>query len=175
MIKPCYILFVILIITAGASPLFSQDSNCGESKLQIVRDSSVNISGFGHIAAYGNYNKTYNSYRAIFLNYDRSKDSDFRAMEGSEVKIVIMVFNMSGAQLTEGEYTISGGTTGNQFAVGIETSKGTTYAASANEQDIGKVTIYKLNEQELCGEVNITDSRGMVVKGTFNVKNEEVR
>jgi hypothetical protein len=171
-LQPLFITaFTCLIYLSGVS--FSYRSDCPENQLTIVKDSSLNmdIKNFPFKTAYGNFNKTYNSYRAIFINYDRELDSDFGQREGEQVKVIIMVFNMSGAALTTGDYTLSGGSTGNQFAVGIETAKGTTYAASYMDADIGKVVVTRIDDEMLCGEVNITDSRGMVVKGTFSVEN----
>lgn len=174
--KTLQLVFIIVstCVICLSTVSFSSKSDCPENKLTIVKDSSLNmdIKDFPFKTAYGNFNKTYNSYRAIFINYNREQDSDFGQREGDQVKVIVMVFNMSGAALTTGDYTLSGGSTGNQFAVGIETAKGTTYAASYMDADIGKVVITRLDDEMLCGEVNITDSRGMVVKGTFSVENQ---
>ena len=136
---------------------------------------NIDIENFPYTYAYGNYNKTFNSYRAIFINFDREKDRDFRKVEGDEIKVVIMIFNMKGEELTEGEYTMSGGDTGKQFAVAIETSEGTLSPVSLNGQDIGGVTIYRVDEDMLCGEVNVKGSMGVEVTGTFSVANEKTK
>lgn len=170
------IIILIFFLLSVSGSVLSQGKCPENTKLTSAKNKYVNFeSGFDHVYAYGNYNKTYNSYRVIFLNFDKSKDGDFRKPEGDEVKIVIMVFNLKGSELTEGEYTLDGGDSGNQFSVGIETSRGSTYSTSLNGADIGSVIISRLDDEMLCGEVNVTDSNGMSVIGTFSVQNEEVR
>ncbi|HLT23539.1 MAG TPA: hypothetical protein VK004_00300 [Ignavibacteria bacterium] len=155
----------------------SYSDDCPENTaLTSVKNDKIDYeNGFPHKYAYGNYNKTYNSYRAIFLNFDKSRDGDFRKPEGDEIKVVIMVFNMKGTELTEGEYTMDGGETGNQFSVGIETSEGSTYVTSLNGAEVGSVKINRIDEERICGEVDVNDSNGMKVIGSFSVKNEKVR
>lgn len=168
------ILMALTFLVSGAAYIPS-DGCPDKTELQVVKNKSVDFSnGFPHEYAYGNFNKTYNSYRAIFLNFDKSFDGDFRKPEGDEIKVVIMVFNMKGTELTEGEYTMDGGETGNQFSVGIETSTGSTYVTSLNGAEVGSVFINRLDEEWICGEVSIHDSNGMEVVGTFSVPNEKV-
>jgi hypothetical protein len=172
------ILSILLSVTAFSFPgaEVPQDGCPDKTELQTVKNEHVDFSeGFPHVYAYGNYNKMFNSYRAIFLNYERSNDRDFKKMEGDEIKVAIMVFNMKGTELTEGVYTLDGGDSGNQFSVGIETSEGSSYSTFLNGADIGSVTINRLDDEWICGEVNVTDSNGMKVRGTFSVPNEKMR
>lgn len=176
--KTIIILSILLSLTAFSFPDAEkpQDGCPDKTELQNVKNEYVDFSeGFPHVYAYGNYNKTYNSYRAIFLNFDKSNDGDFRKPENGEIKVVIMVFNLKGTELTEGGYTLDGGDSGNQFSVGIETSEGSSYSTSLNGADIGSVSINRLDDEWICGEVNVTDSNGMKVIGTFSVANEKVR
>lgn len=155
--------------------IFGQE--CVETKLTEVKDKNQDITSLEYKHAYANYNDTYKSYRAIFINYDRALDSDFKRMEGDERKLVIMVFTNDQSKLTTGTYTIRGSDDPDvkNLAVGIMTSKGENYAASYDNKDIGSVVITRLDDEMLCGEINVTDSRGMIVKGTFSLKNEPVR
>lgn len=165
--------YIIILIFFVSAAIFAQNE-CSESRLDKVKDNNVDISGFSHTYAYGNYNKTYNSYRAIFINYDRAEDSDFREMTGSEIKVVIMIFTNDQSKLVPGTYAIQNEGDVKNIAIGIYTAKGTTFAASYNNENIGKVEIYSLDETTLCGTVEIKDSKGMVVTGKFNVQNEPV-
>lgn len=176
--KTIIIWSILLSLTAFSLPDAEkpQDVCPDKTELQTVKNEYLDFSeGFPHVYAYGNYNKTYNSYRAIFLNFDKSNDGDFRKPENDEIKVVIMVFNLKGTELTEGVYTLDGGDSGNQFSVGIETSQGSSYSTSLNGADIGSVSINRLDDEWICGEVNVTDSNGMKVIGTFSVPNEKVR
>ena len=159
----------------ASTEVFSQ-GECSESKLDIVKDKNIAGSAFTHTYAYGNYNKTYNSYRAIFINYNRADDSDFKEMTGDETKIVIMIFTTDQSKLVPGMYTIQSEGSGDpkSIAVGIYTAKGTSFAASYNNEYIGGVEIFEISDNSLCGKIAIKDSKGMEVSGMFNVQNEPV-
>ena len=165
------ILISIFVISLTA---FSQD--CPDNtELSVVKNKYIDVQDFDYTVAYGNYNSTWKTYRAIFINYPKSEDSDFKAMSEGQIKVVVMVFNSDGNFPGPGVYTLKGGETNNKFAVSIQTVEGSTYGTSINGQDIGNVSIIKSDENILCGEVNIHDSDGMEVVGTFTVSNEDVK
>ncbi|MBE2226686.1 MAG: hypothetical protein IAE93_05065 [Ignavibacteria bacterium] len=167
-----YLFFFCFILSTR---IFSQ-ADCSDSRLDAVKDGNIEITGFVHTFAYGNYNKTYNSYRAIFINYNRADDSDFKEMKGDEIKVVIMIFSGDQSKLVPGTYTIqpNGSADHRSIAVGIYTAKGTTFAASYNNEYIGSVEIFELSDKSLCGKIAVKDSKGMEVTGRFNVNNEPV-
>jgi hypothetical protein len=171
------VFFVIAVCLCFSYSVNILGQECGETKLTEVKDKNQDVTGLEYKYAYSNYNDTYKSYRAIFITYDKAMDSDFKRMEGDERKLVIMVFTNDQSKLTPGTYTIRGSDDPDvkNLAVGIMTSKGENYAASYDNKDIGSVVITRLDDEMLCGEINVTDSRGMTVKGTFSLKNEPVR
>lgn len=173
--KFIFLSILFLIITLFTDNIFAQD--CGETIFTEISDKNQNVTNLEYKYAYGNYNDTYKSYRAIFITYDRAIDSDFKKMEGNERKLVIMVFTNDQSKLTTGTYKVraSDDPDVKNMAIGIMTSQGENYAASYDNKDIGSIVITRLDDEMLCGEINVTDSRGMIVKGSFSVKNEPVR
>lgn len=168
------IIIALIAIFVISSTVFSQECP-DKTELTVVKNKYIDLQNFDYTAVYGNYNTTWKTYRAIFINYPKSEDSDFKAMSDGQIKVVVMLFNSDGIFPGPGVYTLDGGVTNNKFAVSIQTVEGSTYGTSINGQDIGNVTITKSDENILCGEVNIHDSDGMDVVGTFTVSNEGVK
>ncbi len=163
--------FSVFIFCTAA---FSQDCP-DKTELSIVKNKYIDVQGFDYTSAYGNYNSNWKTYRAIFINYPKSEDSDFKAMSEGQIKVVVMVFNSDGDFPGPGVYTLLGEGTNNKFAVSIQTIEGSTYATSINGEEIGSVTITKSDDYILCGEVNIHNSVGMEIVGRFTVSNEELK
>lgn len=171
------LLLIPLIMTAcnkkdgdGDGGDVAKGGDCpSETKITVLKTSDGDLGGFDHIAAYANFNKTFGTYRAIFINYPKSEDSDFKSHEGDEKKIVIGVFNRDGDDLKPGDFTLFNP---NTFSAQLESADGLAAASSINEEDIGGVNITRIDDEMICGTVDVKDSSGFELKGSFALKNE---
>lgn len=155
--------------TQTASATTNQSGNCEKSAIQ-AKAGEMQLKDFNAISAYGNYNKTANSYRAMFTNYPKENDSDYKTMEAGEEKVIVAIFSMDGSELQPGKYTLSDPAKSMAVMYYVD---GKEHAATAmNNQDIGSVEITHVDDEMLCGTVSIEDSKGLTVKGSFSVKNE---
>ncbi|MFC1616381.1 hypothetical protein ACFL21_04520 [Patescibacteria group bacterium] len=141
---------------------------CADTDITFVAP-KASVDGFDFTESWGNYNTTYGTYRAIFTNYPKADDSDFKSMEGDEIKVSIMVYKTDGSELTPGTYSLQ---EDNSMAVNISSAKGTMDAASLNDEDIGFIEITHVDDEKICGTADVEDSYGLKAKGTFSLMNE---
>lgn len=132
---------------------------------------------FDQMYAYANYNKTFLSYRVMYLNYDKSEDSDYGQRTGEQVKIVVFMHNPSDGEFKPGKYTPNGDENGmNKGFAQIENSDG-TMMINTNVDDPGYIDVIEVSEDKIVGEYHlkgtvISDGTDFEISGTFNAKNE---
>ncbi|CAG5077300.1 hypothetical protein [Parvicella tangerina] len=128
---------------------------------------------------YANYSKTYNSYRVIYLNYDRSKDSDFGGRTGDETRIIIFLHNPEGGEFKPGKYTPNGNENGmNKGFAQVENAEGTMSINTAVE-DPGQIEITAVNDTHIAGKYHLrgkllSDGSEFEISGSFNTQHEPV-
>ncbi|MCB9195850.1 MAG: hypothetical protein H6598_06475 [Flavobacteriales bacterium] len=123
---------------------------------------------------YANFNSIYQSYRIIYLNYDKKEDSDFGQRTGDQMKIVIGLFNPDGGEFKPGKYTWAGNSTGmNKIAVQVETGNGLKTCNTAGIEDAGYVEITNVSKEFIKGNFHV-NGVGFEVSGSFDTKNEPV-
>ena len=146
-----------------------QTGGCVESRIH-VKAGEMELKEFNIISAYGKHNKTVNSYRAIFTNYPKDNDNDYKTMEAGEEKVIVAIFSMNGNALQPGKYSLNDPSKSMAVMYYVD---GKEHAATAiNDQDIGSVEITHVDDAMLCGSVNVEDSKGLKVKGSFSLANE---
>lgn len=123
---------------------------------------------------YANFNSVYQSYRVIYLNYDKSDDSDFGQRTGDQKKIVVGLFNPKDGEFKSGKYTWEGDENGmNRISVQVETADGLKGCNYAGIDNPGFVEITEIDKEKIVGSFHVY-GQGFEISGTFNTKNEPV-
>lgn len=124
---------------------------------------------------YANLNSVYKSYRVLYLNYDKSEDSDYGERIGNQQKIVVGLFNPKDGEFKPGKYTWAGDENGmNKIAVQVETSDGLKSCNYAGIDDPGFVEVIEVSKDKIVGEFHV-NGKGFEISGSFNVPNEPVK
>ena len=128
---------------------------------------------------YANYSKTYGSYRVIYINYDKSEDSDYGSRTGDQTKIIVFLHNPVDGEFKPGTYTAGGDENGmNRGFAQIETADGTMSINTAVE-DPGYIEITAVTDEQIAGEYHLkgkllSDGSEFEISGSFNTKHEAV-
>lgn len=134
---------------------------------------------FSQKYAYANYSKTYQSYRVIYINYDKSEDSDYGSRTGDQQKIIVFLHNPKDGEFKPGKYTPNGDENGmNKGFAQIETAEGTMSINTAVD-DPGYIEIIDVSDDQIVGEYHLhgkmlSDNSDFEISGTFNAKHEAV-
>lgn len=128
---------------------------------------------------YANYSKTYLSYRVMYLNYDKSEDSDFGSRTGDQTKIVVFLHNPADGEFKPGKYTPDGDENGmNKGFAQIENAEGIMTINTAVD-DPGYIEIIDISNTHIVGEYHLkgkvlSDNSDFEISGSFNTKHEAV-
>ena len=123
---------------------------------------------------YANFNSMYQSYRVIYINFDKSQDSDFGAKTGDQKRVVVMLFSPKDDEFKPGKYTWSGDENGmNKIAVQVETADGIKSCNYAGIDDPGYVEIFEVNKEHICGKFHV-NGQGFELSGSFDTKHESI-
>jgi hypothetical protein len=129
---------------------------------------------FNQYYVYANYNSLYQSYRIIFLNYDKSEDSDYGSRTGDQQKIVVGLFNPTDGEFKPGKYTWKGDDNGMNLITGqVETAEGMKGCNYAGHEDEGYIDVIHVTEEEIVGTFHLIGD-GFELKGSFNTQHESV-
>ncbi len=174
------ITFGLALFMTNCSGSENTDSNssenntaCGTNKLEVLKYDDAEQS-FDQKYVYANYNEMYQSYRVIYLNYDKSEDSDYGQRTGDQIKVVIGLFSPAGDEFKPGQYTFNGDEEGfNRIAISIETGDGLKSINTAGIEDPGYVEIKEISKTHICGTFHL-NGVGSELKGSFNTQHEKV-
>lgn len=155
-----------------SSDVSSQVSGGKSEILQLKFDDTDQ--DFDQKYVYANFNSIYQSYRIIYLNYDKSEDSDFGQRTGNQTKIIVGLFNPEGGEFKPGKYTWEGNSSGmNKIAVQVETGNGLKTCNTAGIENPGFVEITNVSKESIKGNFHVYGA-GFEISGTFDTNNEPV-
>ncbi len=129
---------------------------------------------------YANYSKTYGSYRVMYLNYDKSEDSDYGTRTGDQVKIIVFLHNPKDGEFKPGTYTPNGDENGfNKGFAQVESADGTMSINTAVD-DPGSIEITAITDEQIAGTYHLngkllSDGSVFEISGSFNTKHESVK
>jgi hypothetical protein len=179
-----FALSVLMLASCGSDDTNTKDSstkeetsesnaNCPDkNQIDFVKYDDAEQS-FDQKDVYANYSKMYKSYRVLFLNYDKSLDTDYGTKTGDQQRIVVSIFNPKDDEFKPGKYTWEGDENGfNRIIVQVETADGIKSCNYAGDPDPGYIEVFDVDENHICGIFNVS-GQGFAMSGTFNANHEK--
>jgi hypothetical protein len=124
---------------------------------------------------FANYNKTWKTYRVVFINYDMASFGDFKSLEAGQIKMVVGISNPEGDVFKPGKYTYAGNENGkNQALFTLVIDSTSVYHNYADLENPGEINIISIDEKQICGTAHLFGQGGNEIKVSFSAAHTEL-
>ena len=116
-------------------------------------------------------------YQVMLLNHPRSEHNRFGEPTGDQQRLIISLNAKPGSELSAGTYQIKGTAeadeAGANYIIGLHTADNIYAPTVVDNKSVGTVTINEIDDDHMCGSVDITAPSGTTIAGTFDVPVED--